>query len=205
MNVCHGFAYVLKYLGNLSFYSPCWAHHKFLEAHWIDINTFIIRSVASEGWVPEFPLSLSDSLTSLLFWVKIESILSNTKNCQQSLSVNKWVLFLSGECVISLVLSRHNKNLKWRVLKASRQTMFKLLDRSVLQLHVTAQFYLENKGKYILEPWGHANPKDSKRREREIRRERESKSTCTRERDPQPFGSSFFSFHPSGPAVCKLG
>ena len=85
MNVCHGFAYVLKYLGNLSFYSPCWAHHKFLEAHWIDINTFIIRSVASEGWVPEFPLSLSDSLTSLLFWVKIESILSNTKNCQQSL------------------------------------------------------------------------------------------------------------------------
>ena len=59
INVCHGFAYVLKYLGNLSFYSSCWAHHKVLEAPWIDINTFIIRSIASEGWVPEFPLSLS--------------------------------------------------------------------------------------------------------------------------------------------------
>ena len=30
---------------------------------------------------------------------------------------------------------------------------------------VTAQFYLEIKGKYILEAWGHANPKDPKRRE----------------------------------------
>ena len=30
---------------------------------------------------------------------------------------------------------------------------------------VTSQFYLEIKGKYILEAWGHANPKDPKRRE----------------------------------------
>ena len=72
-------------------------------------------------------------------------------------------IHVSGECVISLVLSRHNKNLKRRMLKPSRQTMSKLLDRSVLQLRVTAQFYLENKGKYILEAWGQADPKGMKR------------------------------------------
>ena len=31
------------------------------------------------------------------------------------------------------------------------QTVLQLLDRSVLQVHVTAQFYLEIAGKYILE------------------------------------------------------
>ena len=53
--------------------------------------------------------------------------------------------------------------------------MLQLLDRSVSQLHVTAQLYLENKGKYILEAWkgspflqqGHADSEDEKRRERE--------------------------------------
>ena len=60
------------------------------------------------------------------------------------------------------------------------------LNRSVLQLRVTALFYLENKGKYIPEAWGHANPKDAKRRERER----------AWERDPQPFGSSFYMFFP---------
>ena len=54
-----GFAYILKYLGNLSFYSPCWVHHKVLEAPWFDINTFIIRSIASEGWALVLPLSPS--------------------------------------------------------------------------------------------------------------------------------------------------
>ena len=38
-------------------------------------------------------------------------------------------------------------------------------DRPVLQLHVTGQFYLDSKGKYILKVWGRANPKDTKRRE----------------------------------------
>ena len=37
-------------------------------------------------------------------------------------------------------------------------------DAQVLQLYVTAHFYLESKGKYILEAWGQANPKDAKRR-----------------------------------------
>ena len=34
------------------------------------------------------------------------------------------------------------------------------------ELCVTTQLYLENKGEYILEAWGHADPKDVKRRER---------------------------------------
>ena len=52
-----------------------------------------------------------------------------------------------GKCVISLVLSLK----RWSSATARRQTMPQLSHRSVLQLHVTAQFYLENKGKYILE------------------------------------------------------
>ena len=65
-----------------------------------------------------------------------------------------------------------------------------LLDGPVLQLRVTAQFYLENKGKYILKACGCANPKDPKRRgmgrERELERgrsgERESVGGVERER-----------------------
>ena len=74
---------------------------------------------------------------------------------------------MSGEHVISLVLSHHNKNLKWQMLKPSAchstrtdrvsalsdrlsqlldRPVLHLLDRSVLQLRVTTQFYLENKG-----------------------------------------------------------
>ena len=58
------------------------------------------------------------------------------------------------------------------------------------QCCVTAQFYLESKGKYIVEEWGHADPKDSKRRER----------------SPAPWllFSCVFS-PPPGPALCKLG
>ena len=37
-------------------------------------------------------------------------------------------------------------------------------DGPVLQLRVTAQFYLESKGKYILKAWENAGPKDMKRR-----------------------------------------
>ena len=53
-------------------------------------------------------------------------------------------MHVSGECVISLVMSHHNKHLKQPAFK---QTMSQLLDRSALQLHVTAQFYLEIKRK----------------------------------------------------------
>ena len=60
----------------------------------------------------------------------------------------------------------------------------------VLQHHVTAQFHLESEGKYILNAWGHANPKDAKWREA-----------------PAQFWFLFlffFSF-PHGPTLCKLG
>ena len=47
----------------------------------------------------------------------------------------------------------------------SPQQKFEVMDGSVFQLHVTAQFYLTSKGNYILKSWGQANPKDAKRRE----------------------------------------
>ena len=54
------------------------------------------------------------------------------------------------------------------VLQSSDWPVLKLLDWPLSELRVTAQFYLESKGKYILEVWGHADPKDMKRRERPL-------------------------------------
>ena len=64
-------------------------------------------------------------------------------------------------------------------------------DRPMLQLCVTAQFYLERIGKYILEAWGRANTKDTKRR----------KAPWSN------FGSSFYMlFTPlPEPVLCKSG
>ena len=45
----------------------------------------------------------------------------------------------------------------------SPQQKFEAMDRPVLQLCVTAQFYLASRGKYILKAWGWADPKDAKR------------------------------------------
>ena len=45
----------------------------------------------------------------------------------------------------------------------SPQQKLEVTDGPVFQLCVTAQFYLESKGKYIFEAWGQANPKDAKR------------------------------------------
>ena len=73
--------------------------------------------------------------------------------------------------------------------------------RTLSQLHVTAQFYLENKRE--IHPRGvRAYPTQKMRREE---RQRDRESTCTWERDPQPFGSSIYVFPPPGPALCKLG
>ena len=47
----------------------------------------------------------------------------------------------------------------------SPQQKFEAKDGSVLQFCVTAQFYLANKGKYILKAWRQVDPKDAKRRE----------------------------------------
>ena len=90
------------------------------------------------------------------------------------------------------------------------RSVSQLLDRSVLQLCVTAQFYLENKGNYILEVCRRADPKEMKRRKREGGRERERESPRGERHplptSPLPFGSSFYVFSPPpGPAVCKFG
>ena len=128
-----------------------------------------------------------------------------------SLSLSPSVMALCS--VLSSVLPQQ----KFEVtdVKALRQTVSQLSDRSVLQLCVTAQFYLENKGKYIIEAWGSANPKDLNRRQRESARMWERESVHDRvqretvresEREPWPFGSSFYMFFPPpGPALCKLG
>ena len=52
-------------------------------------------------------------------------------------------------------------------LQSSDGPVSQLLNGPGLQLRVTAQFYLENKGIciLILKAWGHADPKDTKRRE----------------------------------------
>ena len=88
--------------------------------------------------------------------------------------------------VISSVLSRLNKNLKWRTLKPSACHSSKTDGlialgswtdrvtalRSLLQLRITAQFYLENSRKIY--PWGVRACQPKEKRERE------------------PFGSSFY-------------
>ena len=50
------------------------------------------------------------------------------------------------------------------VLQSSDWPVLKLLDWPLSELRVTAQFYLESKGKFILEEWGKANPKRCKKR-----------------------------------------
>ena len=93
---------------------------------------------------------------------------------------------MSGECnLLSSVLSQQ----KFEVtdVKAVGRSM---LSDSPCYSSWTNELYLENKGKYILKPRGPADSKDTKRRERE--------NKCARvgERDPRPFGSSFYVFFP---------
>ena len=60
----------------------------------------------------------------------------------------------------------------------------------------TDQFYLENKGKYILKAWGHADPKGMKRGEREREREKDTEPACAQERarPPAPLAPLFICF-----------
>ena len=101
---------------------------------------------------------------------------------------------------------------KFGAMDIKALSVTQLSDRSVLQIRVTAQFYL-NKGKYILETWGHAYPKEAKRLERggggKREREKERESAHAHEHaweSPGPLASSFYMFFPPpGPALCKLG
>ena len=76
-------------------------------------------------------------------------------------------------------------------------------DRPVLQLHVTAQFYLENKGKYILEARGHANPKDMKKKRETDRDKDREKGPWPLAPGPWPLGSSLICFF-SCPWACPM-
>ena len=78
----------------------------------------------------------------------------------------------------------------------------KSLRQTVSQLCITAQFYLDNKGKYILESWGHDDPKDAKRRERERKRETERMLMCVRERAPALWLHFLYVF--SSPWACPM-
>ena len=106
---------------------------------------------------------------------------------------------LSGECNLGSVSSQQ----RFEAMDVKALGASELLD-SLCYSSWTDQFYLENKGKYTLEAWGHADLKDSKMRERG------RMSTCTqgreREREtPSPLAPLFMFFPPPGPALCKLG
>ena len=98
---------------------------------------------------------------------------------------------MPGECVISFLLSHQNKNLKrWTLKPLAHHSSW-----TVLQLRVTAQFYLENKEKYILKAWGQADPKDMKRRQRERERACAHEQEREREREnPCPLAPLYICF-----------
>ena len=110
---------------------------------------------------------------------------------------------LSGECnFLGSVLSQQRfEAMDDKALGASQ------LSDSPCYSSVTDQFYLENKGKYILEAWGHARPKDAKRRERERERDREHMRRGEKERGTPALWLLFFMlfFLPLGTALCTLG
>jgi len=88
---------------------------------------------------------------------------------------------MSGECnSLSLVSSQQ----RFEATDVKALSMSQLLD-SLCYSSWIDQFYLDNKGKYILKTWGYADPKDVKRRETERETERMSTCTCGRERQKQ--------------------
>ena len=78
-------------------------------------------------------------------------------------------------------------------------TMLQLLNKSVLQLSVTALFYLYNSKKIHLQGMRAGRPKDTKRRAPHRARERE------REREKRALAPLFIRFSVPGPVLCKLG
>ena len=85
------------------------------------------------------------------------------------------MLIMSGECILLVSVSSQQK---FEVTDIKALGASQLLDNPCYSSQ-TDQFYLENKGKYILEVWGHFDPKDVKRRQRET----ETASAGGRERE----------------------
>ena len=93
---------------------------------------------------------------------------------------------MSGECAISQFCLITTKI--WSdgpALKPSDRPCHSSRTDQCYSSVFAAQFYLENKGKYILEAWGHDDPKDAKKREG---REREQ------EREPRPLAPLFIHY-----------
>ena len=107
--------------------------------------------------------------------------------CKKIFTTQIIMMVLSGECVISLVLSRHNKNLKPIIVRAPYYN----------------SVYLENKGKYILEARGHANPKDMKKKRETDRDKDREKGPWPLGPGPWPLGSSLICFF-SCPWACPM-
>ena len=98
-----------------------------------------------------YPLHLLSSVFPRIRVFSSESVLCIRwpKYCSVSFSISPSV---RGVCNFLSSISSQQKSEATAVKTLGvSQLESQLLDRSVLQLHVTAQFYLENKGKYILE------------------------------------------------------
>ena len=78
-----------------------------------------------------------------------------------------WFHTVRGVCNFlgSVLLQQKFEATDGPALQPSEGPVWQLLDRPMLQFHLTTQFYLESKGKYFLETQGNADPKDPKRRE----------------------------------------
>ena len=97
---------------------------------------------------------------------------------------------MNGSTISSWVDNGFVKQVCNFLCSVSLQQKFEAADGPLLQPHVTAQFYLESKGKYILKAWRQVNPKEAKRRE-----------------VPGSILASLFMFFspPTKLALCKLG
>ena len=115
----------------------------------------------------------------------------------QLLGHEQTVLQLSGHEQTVLQLSGHEQTVLQ--LSGHEQTVLQLLDKSVLQLCVTALFYLENSKKIHPRGVRACRPKDVKRRTLQHIGERERET-------PGPLAPLFISlFLAPGPALCKSG
>ena len=83
--------------------------------------------------------------------------------------------------------------------------MLYLLDKSVLQLSVTALFYLEDSRKIHLQDMRARRSQDAKRRASTPACKGERERERERERESASFGSSFYMFLAPGPVLCRLG
>ena len=125
---------------------------KEIQRHSVSINqrNIIVKLETSPKLIYRYN-TISIKKFQLLYFRIVKLILNfmvfqDTQNILSKCYQEQREFTLSGEYVISSVLSYHNKNLKQWTLRP----LVCHSSRTVLQLCVTVQFYLENKGKYIL-------------------------------------------------------